>query len=298
MSNSRARADAGSKLPRRPRKRFGQHFLTDPAVVERIFGALRCQATDHVLEIGPGTGLLTERLCQEAGTVTAIEVDRDLAASLQARLPALNVVQADVLTTDLALYLGPDGALRIVGNLPYNVATPLLGHLFEVIDRIADIHVMLQAEVADRLAADPGTKSYGRLSVTSQYYCRIERLFDVEAASFTPAPKVRSAFLRLCAREREPCDVGNLAAVLRAAFGQRRKTLGNALKSFAPDWHALGLDAGTRAENLRVEDFVAIANAAPASRASGDFAKRNLREPRRTVSVTRRRTAEDNEGHP
>lgn len=299
MSNSRAGANAGSKLPRRPRKRFGQHFLTDPAVVERIFGALRCQATDHVLEIGPGTGLLTERLCQEAGTVTAIEVDRDLAASLQARLPALNVVQADVLTTDLAPYLGPEGASRIVGNLPYNVATPLLGHLFEVIDRIADVHVMLQAEVADRLAADPGTKSYGRLSVISQYYCRIERLFDVEAASFTPAPKVRSTFLRLCAREREPCDVGNLAAVLRAAFGQRRKTLGNALKSFAPDWHALGLDPGARAENLRVADFIAIANA-PASRASGDFAKRNLGEPKadRHGQPSADSGAEDNEGDP
>ena len=273
MPSSRPRAHAGSGLPRRPRKRFGQHFLTDPAVVERIFGALRCEATDHVLEIGPGTGLLTERLCHEAGTVTAIEVDRDLAASLQARLPALNVVQANVLTTDLAPYLGSDGALRIVGNLPYNVATPLLGRLFEVIDGIADVHVMLQSEVADRLAAGPGTKSYGRLSVTSQYYCQVERLFDVEPASFTPAPKVRSAFVRLCAREREPCDVGNLAAVLRAAFGQRRKTLGNALKSFAPDWHALGLDAGARAENLRVEDFVAIANAGhpgAAARPPGD----------------------------
>ena len=263
MSSSRARANAASGLPRRPRKRFGQHFLTDPAVVEQIFGALRCQRTDRILEIGPGTGLLTGRLCQEADTVTAIEIDRDLAASLEARLPALRVVRADVLATDLDPYLGSDGALRVVGNLPYNVATPLLGRLFEVIDRIADVHVMLQAEVADRLAADPGTKSYGRLSVTGQYYCRIERLFDVEPASFRPAPKVRSAFVRLRAREREPCDVGTLAAVLRTAFGQRRKTLGNALKSFAPDWHALGLDAGARAENLRVEDFVAITNAAP-----------------------------------
>ena len=155
-----------------------------------------------------------------------------------------------------------------MGNLPYNVATPLLGRLFEVIDRLNDVHVMLQAEVADRLAAHPGTKSYGRLSVTSQYYCRVERLFDVEPASFTPAPKVRSAFVRLRAREREPCDVGKLAAVLRAAFGQRRKTLGNALKSFAPDWQALGLDAGARAETLGVDDFVAIANAATGRRPS------------------------------
>ena len=260
MSISRPRTKAGPILPRRPRKRFGQHFLTDPAVVERIFGALRCQGTDHVLEIGPGTGLLTERLCREAGTVTAIEIDRDLAAGLRAKLPAVRVVCADVQSVELGPYLGSDGALRIVGNLPYNVATPLLGRLFDVIDRINDVHVMLQAEVADRLAAQPGTKSYGRLSVTGQYHCGIERLFDVEAASFTPAPKVRSAFVRLRAREREPCSIGDLAAVVRTAFGQRRKTLGNALKSFAPDWHALGLDAGARAENLRVEDFVAIAN--------------------------------------
>lgn len=251
----------GRTLPRRPRKRFGQHFLTDPAVVERIFGALRCQATDRILEVGPGTGLLTERLCHEAGTVTAIEVDRDLAASLRARLPAVHVVCDDALATDLEACLGSDGALRVVGNLPYNVATPLLGRLFDVIDRTRDVHVMLQAEVAGRLTANPGTKSYGRLSVTAQYHCRIERLFDVEAASFTPAPKVRSAFVRLRSRERQPCDVAALAAVLRAAFGQRRKTLGNALKSFTPDWQALGLDPGARAENLRVEDFVAIANA-------------------------------------
>ena len=265
MSSSRARAI----LPRRPRKRFGQHFLTDPAVVERIFGALRCQSTDRVLEVGPGTGLLTERLCREAGTVTAIEIDRDLAADLRARLPTLRVVRADVLATELDPLLGSDGALRVVGNLPYNVATPLLGRLLDVVDRLNDIHVMLQAEVADRLTAQPGTKSYGRLSVTAQYHCRIERLFDVDATSFTPAPKVRSAFVRLRAREREPCPGATLAAVLRSAFGQRRKNLGNALKSFAPDWHALGLDAGARAETLRVEDFVAIANAV-AARRSGD----------------------------
>ena len=266
MPGSR-RAKSGPVLPRRPRRRFGQHFLTDPAVVERIFGALRCQATDRVLEVGPGTGLLTERLCREAGTVTAIEVDRDLAAGLRARLPALHVVCDDVLATELDAYLAPDGALRVVGNLPYNVATPLLGRLFDVIDRLADVHVMLQAEVADRLAAQPGTKSYGRLSVIAQYHCRIERLFDVEPLSFTPAPKVRSAFVRLRARDREPCDVATLAAVLRAAFGQRRKTLGNALKSLISNWQALGLDPGARAEDLHVEDFVAIANAVAAKRA-------------------------------
>ena len=241
------------------RKRFGQHFLTDPAVVERIFAALGCRTTDRVLEIGPGTGLLTERLRLEAGAVTAIEIDRDLAALLRARLPGVDVVRGDALQVDLAPLVG-DG-VRVVGNLPYNVATPLLGRLFDVVDQVADMHFMLQAEVAERLAAQPGTKSYGRLSVIAQYHCRIERLFDVAAASFTPPPKVRSSFVRLSARPRETCDVRHLQGVVRTAFGQRRKTLHNALRSLAPDWQALGLDPSDRPENLRVEDYVAIANA-------------------------------------
>ena len=241
------------------RKRFGQHFLTDAAVVERIFAALGCQQTDLVLEIGPGTGLLTERLCIDAGMVTAIEIDRDLAALLRARLPSVDVVCGDALRVDLDALVGTRRP-RVVGNLPYNVATPLLGRLFGMVDQLADMHFMLQAEVAERLAAAPGTKRYGRLSVIAQYHCDIERLFDVVATSFTPAPKVRSAFVRLTARRREACDVRQLEGVVRTAFGQRRKTLANALKSLAPDWRTLGLDPHSRPENLRVEDFLAIAN--------------------------------------
>ena len=251
------------------RKRFGQHFLTDASVIERIVQALRCQPTDRVLEIGPGTGAITERLCAAVGSMIAIEIDRDLAAGLRGRLPGLEVVCGDVLRTDLGPYIGEDGALRIVGNLPYNIATPLLDRLFGTIDdtgdpsidRLRDAHFMLQAEVADRLCALPGTKSYGRLSVIGQYHCRIEPLFEVGPASFSPPPKVRSTFVRLTARDRPPCDVERLRRVLRTAFSQRRKTLANALKSYAPSLGTLGLDPGLRPENLSVDQFVAIANA-------------------------------------
>ena len=249
----------------RIRKRFGQHFLTDAATLERIFAALMVKADDCVLEIGPGRGALTERLCADAGRVAAIEIDRDLAAVLGRRLPALQLVCGDALRTDLRAIVAPQEQeagerWRVVGNLPYNIASPLLERLFALGGRVADIHVMLQAEVAARLAAQPGGKRYGRLSVMAQYHCRVVKLFDVDAASFTPKPKVASAFVRLTPREREPCDVEALRRVLRASFGQRRKILANALKSFAPNWRALGIDPGRRAESVTVAEYVAIAN--------------------------------------
>ena len=241
------------------RRRFGQHFLTDAAAIERIFAALRLRETDAVLEIGPGTGALTERLDAEAANVVAVEIDRDLATALQRQLPQVQVHCADALTTDLAA-LVTDRADRVVGNLPYNIATPLLDHLFDLAARVTDIHIMLQAEVAARLAAAPGSKAYGRLSAMAQYHCRIELLFNVGAASFSPPPKVDSTFLRLTAREREPCDLAALRQLLRLCFGQRRKTLGNALRSVAPDWAPLGLDPRRRPETLGVREFVALAN--------------------------------------
>ena len=249
------------KRPRKTpnRRRFGQHFLTDAAAIDRIFAALALRDTDAVVEIGPGTGALTQRLATEGGTVVAVEIDRDLAAALQARLPSVRMICADVLATDLAALVVGD-ASRVVGNLPYNIATPLLDELFALAPNVADIHVMLQAEVAARLAATPGGKAYGRLSVMAQYHCRIEPLFAVGASSFTPPPKVDSTFVRLTARERRPCDVAVLRQLLRLCFGQRRKTLGNALKSLAPDWAALQLDPKRRPETLAVEDYVALAN--------------------------------------
>ena len=256
---SQSAANIGSAA--RPRKRFGQHFLTDQAVLERIFAVLALRPSDRVLEIGPGRGALTARLCAEAAQVTAVEIDRDLAAGLQAHLPQLHLVRDDVLRTDLrAIATAPGGPFRIVGNLPYNIASPLLERLFEIADHVADIHVMLQAEVAARLAARPGGKTYGRLSVVAQHHCDVAPLFNVSPASFTPRPKVESSFVRLVPRQREPCDLDMLRRVLRAAFGQRRKTLANALESVVRDWRPLAIDPRRRAETLSVSEYVAIAN--------------------------------------
>lgn len=239
------------------RRRFGQHFLVDEAVVDRIFQALALAPSDRVLEIGPGTGVLTERLCAEAGEVVAIEIDRDLAAALGARLPA-EVICADALTTDLAattLRLVP---CRVVGNLPYNIASPLLARLAPLAN-VRDIHAMLQAEVAARLAAQPGTKAYGRLSVLAQHHCDVQVLFAVGAESFAPPPKVASAFVRLAKKPTQPYPPAALREVLALAFSARRKTLANALRSLAPDWPALGIDPARRADGLHPGEFVAIA---------------------------------------
>ena len=259
------------------RRRFGQHFLTDEAVVERIFATLRLKASDHVLEIGPGTGVLTRRLAREAASVAAVEVDRDLVAGLRAdgfgdAAAEVDIVHGDALKVDLEglLERGGERPRRVVGNLPYNIATPLLERLFRIDADITDMHFMLQAEVAHRLAASPGSKAYGRLSVAAQWRCRIDSLFTVEAESFSPPPKVDSAFVRLVPRgeeDRRDCDPDDLAEVLRIAFTARRKVLGNALESLAVDWRAVDIDPGLRPENLTVNDYVAIARSArPSSR--------------------------------
>lgn len=256
------------------RKRFGQHFLVDEAVIDRIFRALDLAEDDRVVEIGPGRGALTSGLLAHAGGVTAIEIDRDLAGRLAARFPELDLVIADALRVDFAELLArmpPRRRTRLVGNLPYNVATPLLGRLFPL-RAVTDMHVMLQREVGDRLAAVPGTGTYGRLTVLAQYHCMVDKLFDVVPASFRPHPKVHSTFIRLAPRaERMPCDVGILAEVVRRAFSQRRKMLGNALASLEPDWEALGLEPRRRAEELDVASYVALARhvAAQGDGASG-----------------------------
>ena len=245
------------------RKRFGQHFLTDAATVERIFAALRLAAEDQVVEIGPGTGVLTERLIAEAAAVTAVEIDKSLAERLRHRFPSTRIIAADALRTcwrDVLAGTG-GGRVRLVGNLPYNVATQILAQWIEGAARVFDMHFMLQAEVAARLTAEPSTKAYGRLSVLAQHRCRVERLFNVPAASFSPPPKVNSAFVRLrAAPEPPPCDWESLGHVLRVCFAKRRKTLAHALRSLACDAKALELDPQARPEELRVRDFVAIAN--------------------------------------
>ena len=259
---ARPRDDGGRS---RKQRALGQHFLTDASAVERIFAALDVDPSDHVLEIGPGTGALTTRLVGEAGSVVAVEIDRDLATSLRARLPHADILCADALVVDLGGLLDRAGGRRrrVVGNLPYSIASPLILRLLETEVVAEDMHFMVQAEVARRLAAAPGSKTYGRLSVIAQWHCRIQLLFEVGSASFSPPPKVGSAFVRLKRRplsERKDCDGAALDRVVRIAFGQRRKTLANALKSIPVDWTALRIDPKDRPENLSVADFVAIAN--------------------------------------
>ena len=247
----------------RVRKRFGQHFLVDENVIGQIFDSLKLRHTDSVLEIGPGPGTLTRRLLLESDDVHAIEIDRDLAAELGEIHPSLRLIVGDVLKVDLAQLLDRIDAerLRVVGNLPYNISTPLLGRLFDVIERVHDVSVMLQKEVVDRLVAVPETSAFGRLSVMAQHYAHVDRLLSVPARAFAPRPKVESAFVRLAAKRRASVSTETLADVLRAAFSARRKRVGNALKAFQPDWDALGIDPGRRPDAITVDEFVAIAAA-------------------------------------
>jgi 16S rRNA (adenine1518-N6/adenine1519-N6)-dimethyltransferase len=235
----------------RPRKRFGQHFLHDPRVLERLVSAIRPARDDVMVEIGPGEGALTAPLLETLERLHAVELDRDLAAALVRRFPdRLIVHQADVLEFDFGQL--PDG-LRIVGNLPYNISTPLLFHLAREAPRIRDMHFMLQLEVVDRMVAAPSTAAYGRLSVALQASFRMTKLFTVSRGAFRPPPKVESAVVRM-EPLREPLRIDE--ALLRRAFSARRKTLRNALPGV--DFAALGLDPGLRPENLSPEDYARV----------------------------------------
>jgi 16S rRNA (adenine1518-N6/adenine1519-N6)-dimethyltransferase len=249
-----------------PRKRFGQHFLHDPGILRKIVLAIAPKAGDNIVEIGPGEGALTLPLLREIGRMTAIELDRDLVPRLAAAAQGvgeLDIVSADVLTVDFSA-LAAKGPLRIVGNLPYNISSPILFHCIEHIDAIRDMHFMLQKEVVDRMAASPGSKVYGRLSVMLQLVCRVDPLLSVPAGAFRPPPKVESAVVRLTPRapdERRFADAALIARVVKAAFGQRRKTLANALGDLA-DAEKIsdaGIDPRARAEQLAPAAFVALA---------------------------------------
>jgi 16S rRNA (adenine1518-N6/adenine1519-N6)-dimethyltransferase len=253
-----------------PRKRFGQNFLADAHYVMRIVDAIAPQPGDNVVEIGPGLAALTGALIERAGRITAIEIDRDLAARLRERFPAdrLAMHEADALAFDFAT-LGGD--LRVVGNLPYNISSPLLFHLAAHEARLRDIHVMLQREVVARMTALPDTPDYGRLSVMLQARFHVSRLFTVPAGAFRPAPKVESAVARLVPlgddRPRM-VDEALFGRVVTAAFGQRRKTLRNALASIAAETTVrdASIDPGARGETLSVADFVRLANRVAAER--------------------------------
>jgi 16S rRNA (adenine1518-N6/adenine1519-N6)-dimethyltransferase len=249
----------------RPRKRFGQHFLADPHYVARIVDAVAPQPGDNVVEIGPGLGALTGALIDRAGHIAAIEIDRDLAARLRERFPPerLALHEADALEFDFTA-LGEK--LRVVGNLPYNISSPLLFHLATYEPRLRDIHVMLQREVVARMGAAPRTPDYGRLSVMLQARFRVMRLFTVPPGAFRPPPQVESAVARLVPLGADKPAIADgvlFARIVAAAFGQRRKTLRNALAPIAGEAQLrnAGIDPGARGETLSIEDYVRLANA-------------------------------------
>ena len=254
------------------KKHLGQNFLHEKGVIAKIVQAIDPKPGDVVVEIGPGQGALTFPLLQRHGALTAIEFDRDLHAPLQAAARAhgtLRLVEGDVLGVDfsaLAAELAPaDGRIRLVGNLPYNLSSPILFHALDHAGAIRDMHFMLQKEVVERMAAGPGSKVYGRLSVMLQAYCAVTPLFTVPPGAFRPAPKVDSAVVRLVPKPADRIEVADrtmFAHVVRAAFGQRRKTLRNALQGVAdaPAIEAAGLRADARAEQVEVAGFIRLAN--------------------------------------
>lgn len=261
----------GRATPRHiPRRRFGQNFLVDGAVIAAIIEAIRPARGDNLVEIGPGLGALTGPLLDRLERLHVVEIDRDLIARLRERHPPqrLLIHEGDVLEFDFSA-LGGD--LRVAGNLPYNISTPLLFRLAAFAGGIRDIHVMLQKEVVERMVAAPGDSEFSRLSVMLQYRFDMEKLLDVAPESFEPAPRVDSAVVRLIPFAVLPHparDEAVLADVVARAFGQRRKTLRNTLKGLVPDgiYARLGIDAGARAQELAVADFVRIADEVAAGR--------------------------------
>jgi len=252
------------------RKRFGQHFLHDPAVIARIVAGVALQPGDAAVEIGPGRGALTPLLLAAAGQLDVVEIDRDLAALLRTRFaaePRFVLHQGDALEIDWhALRRERGRRLRLIGNLPYNISTPLLFRLLACAGAIQDMHFMLQKEVVDRILASPGSRTYGRLTVMLRPYVNASRVLEVGPGAFHPNPAVHSAVVRLTVNEAPPDWAGSpeYAAVVSAAFGQRRKTLRNALQGLLrPDQiSALGIDPGARAEVLSAAQFGALARAA------------------------------------
>ena len=252
----------------RPRKRFGQHFLKDFAIVQRIVTAIDPHPDEHIVEIGPGLGVLTEKLLPLVNQLDAVELDRDLIPKLQATyLPLGNfaIHSADALRFDFCALKAGNEKLRIVGNLPYNISTPLIFHLIDQIHCVQDMHFMLQKEVVDRLAAQPNSSDYGKLSVMIQYHCRVESLFNVPPDAFSPPPKVDSAIVRLMPHPTPPVQIKDLAIfekLVSSAFAQRRKTLRNNLKDWISNeqWQASGIDPQRRAETLSLAEFARLSH--------------------------------------
>ena len=253
-----------------PKKRFGQHFLHDRGIVQRILDAFDPQPEAALVEIGPGPGALTRPLLERCARLHVVELDRDLAAQLRTDFAPERLVvhEADALKFDFGALAKPGGKIRLIGNLPYNISTPLLFHLLDQERCIHDMLFMLQKEVVDRMAAPPGGKDYGRLSVMIQWGLRVEKLFDVRPGAFTPPPKVDSSVVRLVPHAAPPVavhDANAFAHVVKASFAQRRKTLRNNLKGLmtAVILESLGIDPQRRAETLTLAEFAALANVLP-----------------------------------
>ena len=256
----------------RARKRFGQNFLRDQFVIDRIVNAIALKHDDHVVEIGPGEGALTQRLVHKAGRLDAIELDRDLVPWIKVQFDNYKnfvVHEADALKFDFAkLLVGTDSGhkVRLVGNLPYNISTPLMFHALKYASHIRDMHFMLQKEVVQRLVAAPDSRHYGRLGIMVQYFCKTEALFDVSPEAFDPPPKVTSAIVRLTPHEVLPVsckDVEALSYVVTTAFSARRKAVRNSLKTIVSEetLRSVGVDPGLRPQNLSIEDYANITEA-------------------------------------
>ncbi|MFL3654299.1 MAG: 16S rRNA (adenine(1518)-N(6)/adenine(1519)-N(6))-dimethyltransferase RsmA [Halioglobus sp.] len=259
----------------RARKRFGQNFLQDASVIDRITASIYPKPEEHLVEIGPGQGALTASLIDSGCQLDVVELDRDLIPGLLASFslrPGFRLHGADALNFDFSSLISgtpaepDDQQLRVVGNLPYNISTPLIFKLLDNSAIIQDMHFMLQLEVVERLAAAPGSKNWGRLGIMAQYQCQVEHLFDVPPYAFNPQPKVQSAIVRLTPWTDSPwpdCNAPLLRKLVKAAFAHRRKTLRNNLKDImdSAQLEALGVDPGARAETLELNQFIAITNA-------------------------------------
>ncbi len=262
--------------PHVTRKRFGQHFLHDEEIISRIVQAFAPKPGQRIVEIGPGEGAITLPMLRKAGKLTLIELDRDLVPRIRSRCEGIGeveIINADVLNVDLGELAGDGEKLRIIGNLPYNISSPILFHCIGHLDSIEDMVFMLQKEVVDRMAAAPGSKVYGRLSVMLQLACRVEPLLPVPPHAFRPPPKVDSAVVRLSPlpRAQRPVEhMGLIAQLVRAAFGQRRKTLSNSLEGFASadELRTVEIDPRARAEQISPQSFVRLAEFLAQSRSA------------------------------
>ncbi|MBK1850768.1 MULTISPECIES: 16S rRNA (adenine(1518)-N(6)/adenine(1519)-N(6))-dimethyltransferase RsmA [unclassified Marinobacter] len=256
------------KAGHQARKRFGQNFLHDPGVIERIIRAIHPKPDDAIVEIGPGLGAITEEILAVNPKLQVVELDRDLIPVLRTKFfnyPDFHIHEADALKFDFS-QLVDERPLRIIGNLPYNISTPLIFHLLAQSGVVQDMHFMLQKEVVQRMAAVPGDNNYGRLGIMTQYFCKVQPLFEVGPGAFRPAPKVDSAIVRLVPHAELPHpakDLVTLQAVVRTAFNARRKTLRKALAGLVTveQLQALGINDGLRPENLSLADYVSIADA-------------------------------------